>query len=512
MKKLLCIIALLLITFTSGVKAQLTPQEALKGMVRGINIGNTMEAPNEGDWNPPIQERAFDDYKNAGFTAVRIPITWDAHTMTTPPYTIDSTWLNRVEQVVDWGLQRRLFIIIDAHNEYWIKYWYSDSTVARFDSIWSQVAARFQNKSDSLIFEMINEPYPMSQQNVNSLNANVLKVIRKTNPTRIVSFSGYEYSDAAQLVSCAIPDPSDKYLIGYYHSYDPWPFGLEGPGTYGSPSDIAATKAIFDEVTAWSTKNNIPVVLDEFGYMDSCQYNSRMCAYGTVVSQAISHGVGAFAWDDGGDFPIYNRTTYGFNEIKDILIYTTPESPDGLQISQANSRSIMIQWVNRNTESDSIIIQRGAGSDTNFTNYAKVGPSVSRFIDSSTVQGISYYYRLKIIMEDSTQIESYPIMLSSEITSVKPSNAITVRFELFNNYPNPFNPSTTIDYSVPNTGLVSIKVYDLLGRLVTTLVNEEKFSGNYSVKFEAGNLPSGIYLCRMQTGDLSSTKKMLLLK
>ena len=82
----------------------------------------------------------------------------------------------------------------------------------------------------------------MSQQNVNSLNTNVLKVIRKTNPTRIVSFSGNEYSNSDQLVSAAIPDPSDKYLIGYYHSYDPYPFGLKGPGTYGSASDTRLPK------------------------------------------------------------------------------------------------------------------------------------------------------------------------------------------------------------------------------------------------------------------------------
>ena len=422
MKKYVCIITTLLIVFTINVKAQLTPQDAVKGLMRGINIGNTMEVPNEGDWNPPIQERAFDDYKTAGFTAIRIPITWDAHTSKTPPYTVNSAWLNRVQQVVEWGLQRGLFIIIDTHHEIWIKTWYSDSTVARFDSIWSQVATRLRNESDSLIFEIINEPYPMSQQNVNSLNTNVLKVIRKTNPTRIVSFSGNEYSNSDQLVSAAIPDPSDKYLIGYYHSYDPYPFGLKGPGTYGSASDIAATKAKFDEVSAWSTKNNIPVILDEFGYMDSCQYNSRMCAYGTVVSQAISHGVGAFAWDDAGEFPIYNRSTYTFSEIKDILIYTTPQSPNGMKISELNTSTIKVQWQNRNTESDSILIQRKIGSGI-FENYIKVGPTATGFTDTSTFQGISFDYRLSITLKDSSIIESYPIMLNDVITSVKLPNA-----------------------------------------------------------------------------------------
>jgi hypothetical protein len=263
-----------------------------------------------------------------------------------------------------------------------------------------------------LIFEIINEPNPMSKLNVDKLNANVLKLIRRTNPTRIVSFSGYMWSNSDQLVSAAIPDTSDKYLIGYYHSYDPYPFGLVGTGTYGSASDISATKAKFDQVAAWSKKYNIPVVLGEFGYIDSCSYNSRMCAYGTVVSQALSHGVAPFAWDDGGLFPVYNRRTFVFNEIKDILIYTTPESPNGMQISQINSTSIMVQWQNRNLESDSIVVQRRVGNG-NFEDYSKVGPAVSKFIDSTVSPGSSYYYRLKIIKNDSTIIESYPIYAES---------------------------------------------------------------------------------------------------
>ena len=84
--------------------------------------------------------------------------------------------------------------------------------------------------------------------------------------------------------------------------------------------------------------------------------------------------------------------------------------------------------------------------------------------------------------------------------------------ELYNNYPNPFNPATTIDYSVPKSSLVTIKIYDVLGREVKTLVNGEKIPGNYSVIFNDSNLPSGIYFYRMQAGSFVSTKKMILLK
>jgi len=132
MKRECCITVLLMLWLAVGVKAQLSPQDAAKGMTRGINIGNTMEPPTEGAWgNPPLQEHAFDDYKNAGFTAVRIPITWDGHTSTTSPYAINSAWLARVEQVVDWGLQRGLLITINAHHETWLKTSYTAANVAR---------------------------------------------------------------------------------------------------------------------------------------------------------------------------------------------------------------------------------------------------------------------------------------------------------------------------------------------------------------------------------------------
>lgn len=512
MKRRLNTIIIILVVLSFDVKAQITPQDAVKGMKRGINIGNTMEPPYEGMWgNPPLKERAFDDYKNAGFTAVRIPITWDKHTSYLPPYKIDSTWLNRVEQVVDWGLKRGLFIIINAHHETWLKDSTTPANIARFDSIWSQIATRFKDKSDSLIFEILNEPEPMSEQNVNKLNAQVLKIIRRTNPTRIISFSGYKWSNSDQLVSAAIPDSSDKYLIGYYHSYDPYPFGLVGTGTYGTIYDKLSTKAKFDQVKAWSVKNNIPVILDEFGYIDKCEYNSRMCAYGTVVSQGLSHGVGLFAWDDGGNFTIYNRTTGGFNEIKDILIYTYPESPTNLNISQINSTSVKLEWKNNNTEDDSIIIQRKLNSG-DFKDFSKVSGSVSEYIDSAASPGNSYYYRLKIIKKDSTIMESYPIMLNVIETAVKNNELHPYKFELFDNYPNPFNPSTAIQFMLASQEKVTLRIFNILGQQVAVLINRQMSAGLHSVNFEPVNLPSGVYIYRLKAGSYISGKKMLYLK
>ena len=98
-------------------------------------------------------------------------------------------------------------------------------------------------------------------------------------------------------------------------------------------------------------------------------------------------------------------------------------------------------------------------------------------------------------------------------TSVEdPIENLPGTFVLHQNYPNPFNPSTKIKYSIINKAIVIIKVYDILGNEIKTLVNEEKTIGNYEIEFDGSNLASGIYLYRMQAGNFSDTKKLILIK
>ncbi|MEW6507331.1 MAG: N-acetylmuramoyl-L-alanine amidase [Bacteroidota bacterium] len=100
----------------------------------------------------------------------------------------------------------------------------------------------------------------------------------------------------------------------------------------------------------------------------------------------------------------------------------------------------------------------------------------------------------------------------SVLTSVYSIVSVPKEYSLIQNYPNPFNPTTTISYSIPQPEFVSLKVFDLLGREVATLVNEAKSPGNYKVKFDGSNLPSGVYLYRMQAGKFSESRKLMLLK
>ena len=106
---------------------------------------------------------------------------------------------------------------------------------------------------------------------------------------------------------------------------------------------------------------------------------------------------------------------------------------------------------------------------------------------------------------------------SDVLISVEGEETLPTEFKLEQNYPNPFNPSTTIKYSIPNVGnenlrSVQLKIYDVLGREVTTLVNKEQKPGNYEIKFEAKNLSSGIYYYRITVGSFVKTMKMILIK
>jgi hypothetical protein len=96
------------------------------------------------------------------------------------------------------------------------------------------------------------------------------------------------------------------------------------------------------------------------------------------------------------------------------------------------------------------------------------------------------------------------LMVSGEVLPSK--------YELEQNYPNPFNPTTSIKYSIPNSGNVTLKVYDVLGNEVATLVNEGKERGVYTATFDASQFASGMYLYCLQAGSFTQTKKMILIK
>jgi hypothetical protein len=444
--------------------------------------------PTETSWgNPLIQPYYFDDFKAAGFTAVRIPITWDYHASFTPPYTIDSTWLARVDTVVSWGLKRGLIIEINAHHEFWLDTT-SDNpdSVARFDSIWSQIATHFQSKSPNLLFEILNEPYPMPMDSVNLINAQVLSIIRKTNPTRIVIFSGDQWADAAQLVNAKIPNVKDSFLMGYYHSYDPYPFGLKGGVTYGTFSDVNTTEGIFNQVKTWSNKNKIPVILDEFAAIDTAQYNSRMFYYATIVEQALIRNIPFFDWDDNQSFQCYNRSNRTWNDAKDILCNYYHQSPNYLGLSIYQGNRVKFTWANRTTRNDSIYIDR-RDSATTFTQVGSVSSTATEFIDSTFKSNNTVFYRLRTMVSD-TAIYSYSINIPAHGADVFVSSTEEVNGQssLLTVYPNPATSLVTIANPAHKT--IKLDIYDISGRKIKSQIISSDYTNIPVESLEPGTL------------------------
>jgi hypothetical protein len=141
-----------------------------------------------------------------------------------------------------------------------------------------------------------------------------------------------------------------------------------------------------------------------------------------------------------------------------------------------------------------IVFIPGAGTTTETRSYS--------FTDEEVSYGI-IQYRLKQIDYDGS-------FEYSNIVEVE--EGVPEKFSLKQNYPNPFNPSATISYSISELSFVTLKVYDVLGNEIKTLVNEEKVVGNYEVEFNATRLPSGIYFYQLSAGSFIQTKKMIMLK
>jgi len=129
-------------------------------------------------------------------------------------------------------------------------------------------------------------------------------------------------------------------------------------------------------------------------------------------------------------------------------------------------------------------------------------PKEYSFTDNPAI-GSKYYYRLKQIDSDGQTEYSNVINVDLNIPN---------QYALYQNYPNPFNPTTSITYNLPIDGLVSLKVFDVLGSEVATLVNDNQKSGVYTIPFDGKELSSGIYICKITANNFVSSIKMILMK
>ncbi|KAG8919162.1 hypothetical protein FRC02_001853 [Tulasnella sp. 418] len=206
------------------------PSVAWKTISPGWNLGNTLDAiPTEGSWgNSGLTAQTFDDIKAAGFKSVRIPVTWTHHFQTeAPSYTVDPTWMTRVETVVDWALARGVWVVLNVHHDSWE--WadlskYTPGQVDKFEKLWTQIATRFKNKSEKLIFESLNEPAGSPDNQVtadlyNDLNTRFLNIVRNSggyNAKRITSLPSLHTSIELGNLYFKDPPAGDDYWTYQY--------------------------------------------------------------------------------------------------------------------------------------------------------------------------------------------------------------------------------------------------------------------------------------------------------
>jgi len=468
--------------------AQLTPEEAVDAMGRGINLGNTLEPPTEGAWNNgPAQESYFDRYVEAGFTNVRIPVRWDEHTMNNAPYTIDASWMDRVEEVVDWGLERGLYVTLNGHHEDWLKTNYASQNLRdRYDAIWRQIIARFKDKSDLLLYEIINEPNGMTVAQVDDLNARILGIIRAEEPTRLVIYGGNVYSNAEQLYDAAIPD--DDYIIGYFHSYDPWPFAGMATRNWGTENDYQQLSNKLAGAAAWSVANDVPLHISEFGAIHENDYNSRMRYYAHYTDQLQFHNLAWSVWDDGGMFAVLNRGAGTWPEVKDILIHTHFDSPTRFLVEPDQTAdeqvAVRLNWNNRATDGRDIVVQRLEG--TQFQDYVTLDGDATTYLDEEVTIGFAYTYRLVTERPDGTPVHGYPqrVFLTSNVQAFfgdydLGGEGLAYHDQDANNIPGAYRPNEGVDVE-PNGGSGFQIGYIAAGEWIEYTVNVTE-TGNYRV-------------------------------
>ncbi len=293
-------------------------------------------------------------------------------------------------------------------------------------------------------------------------------------------------------------------------------------GTNGVSNDPARVWA-FDHLG--NTVNGFPITINEtFSTLENTPTAADIDNDGDIELFSASREGTVFCWDTPGipsitnDWPTfkYNAARHGGYADENIPVELISFS------AEHNEEGVNLNWVTATeTNNKGFAVERkfyskwneigfveGKGSTTEITKY--------KFTDSGISDGV-YSYRLKQIDLDGTFIYSNVV----EISFMKSPT----EFTLMQNYPNPFNPITTIKFTIPTSSqtpllgkergggeVIKLVVYDILGKEVSVLVNEQKQHGTYEVEFDASDLPSGIYFYRLNAGSFSDTKKLILLK
>jgi endoglucanase len=335
-------------TPTPTVPADLAARAAALG--RGVNLGNALEAPREGEWGMVIEPHFFPLIREAGFDTIRVPIRWSAHAEAAPPYTVDTAFFERVDWVIDQGLANDLNVVINMHH-YDPLFEDPEAHYDRFVAIWTQIAIRYADRPDTLYFEPLNEPHGnLDATRWNTLLARTIAAIRAVDDHHTLVVGGADWGSINGLTYLSIPE-GETNVIGTFHLYDPMLFthqgaewvgpeygtlGVTWPGppeeevapipearavdwvrtwfarynqTSGSanPASREAIGAALDRALAWSERRGVPLWLGEFGAYQTADMDSRVRWTETVRAEAEARGFTWAYWEFGAGFGIYDR-------------------------------------------------------------------------------------------------------------------------------------------------------------------------------------------------------------
>jgi serine protease len=297
------------------------------------------------------------------------------------------------------------------------------------------------------------------------------------------------------------------------------PFKINIPG---SISDIQGSTIFNDNVAA--SKLGVNVKLQSYSFIDPADKNYIILRYTiTNTSDADISNLYAglyFDWDmiegsGANDLTAYDNTgNFGYVHHQGLV----PDTTIGIGLLSASNygfyaitnSSFGYTDAEKWNALSSVLAPVSAGP-ADIANVTSSGPYS---ISSGSSIDVAFALAADISVANlRTSFANARSKYNSIITSVNDSKIpVPYKFELGQNYPNPFNPSTIIKYSIPSESHVTLKIYDMLGREVAALVNEQKASGIYSVNFIAGNLPSGVYLYKLSAGNFTDVKKLILIK
>lgn len=282
---------------------------------RGVNMGNALEAPIEGQWGVVIRDEYFKLIKDAGFDHVRIPVRWSAHAEMKLPHNIDSNFFKRVDHVINEALKNGLYVILNIHHYEEIMQ-KPEQHKDRFLKIWEQLSRHYKDYPETLWFELLNEPCNYLDSRLwNQYLKEAISIIRKTNPTRKIIVGPTDWNSIYKLNELEIP--KDPNIVVTFHYYNPFQFTHQG-AEWVNPSPSVGTKWLgtalekriisgeLDMAVEWAKKHNVPLFLGEFGAYSKADMDSRVRWTTFVARSCEERGIPWCYWEFCAGFGIYD--------------------------------------------------------------------------------------------------------------------------------------------------------------------------------------------------------------